>query len=357
MLRLVRINSWWNTIVPQVLGWVYFSILTKIFFAAEHRGAHGVSLYAKADIARYILFFIALVSIAAFGYLLNDLCDIEADTKSGKPNHLAGLDVAKRIFIVSLSLSVGMVAWIKLNFYPDLYLPLKRLANLLFCAQITALVFYSVKPLRLKERAEMGVLVDAFYGHLNPVLITLCVFGFSGILRTWGALLITLLVLLCFVKGIRNILLHQIEDRKKDFEAGLNTAVIKYGPWRVINFINRFLFPAEVIFLVLLTLIICMHIPPCIICLMAFILMSYLKFSGWKLGYADRRLVEFKFTYFMNDYYEAWLPVFLLMFLCVYRHEFVFLLILHLALFPSFISKMGKDIKAIRENFKTEEDY
>jgi 4-hydroxybenzoate polyprenyltransferase len=343
--------------VPQVLGWVYFSILTKIFFAAEHRGTHGVSLYAKADIARYILFFIALVSIAAFGYLLNDLCDVEADTKSGKPNGLAGFVLLLRIVIVSIPLAIGVVAWMELNRFPDLYLPLKRLANLLFCAQITALVFYSVKPLRLKERAELGILTDAFYGHLNPVLITLCVFGFSGILRTWGALLITLLVLVCFIKGIRNILLHQIEDRKKDIEAGLNTAVTKYGPWRVINLINRFLFPAEVGFLILLTLVICTHIPPCIICLAAFVLMSYLKFSGWKLGYADRRLVEFKFTYFMNDYYEAWLPVFLLMFLCVYRHEFVFLLILHLALFPSFISKMGKDIRAIRENFKTEEDY
>jgi 4-hydroxybenzoate polyprenyltransferase len=343
--------------VPQVLGWVYFSLLTKIYFAAEHPGTHGVSLYARADIARYTLFFISLISISAFGYLLNDLCDVEGDTKSGKPNGLVGFVLLTRIVIVIVPLAVGVTAWIEMNRYPDLYLPLKYLANLLFCAQIAALLFYSVKPLRLKERAELGVIVDAFYGHLNPVLITICVFGFSGILHLWGALLITLLVLVCFIKGVRNILLHQIEDRKKDLEAGLNTAVTKYGPWRVINLINRFLFPAEVGFLVLLTLIICMHIPPCFICLLGFAVLSYLKFSGWKLGYADRRLVEFKFSYFMNDYYEAWLPVFLLMFLSVFRHEFVFLLILHLVLFPSFISKMGKEIRAIRENFKTEEDY
>ena len=91
--------------MPQVLGWVYFSILSKIFFAAEHRGAHGVSLYGKADIARYILFFIALVSIAAFGYLLNDFCDVEADTKSGKPNGLAGIALLLRIIKVSILLN------------------------------------------------------------------------------------------------------------------------------------------------------------------------------------------------------------------------------------------------------------
>jgi len=356
-MKLLRLNSWWNTIVPQVLGWVYFSMLTKIFFVAEHPGTHGITLTAKVDLARYALFFIALIAIAAFGYLLNDLCDVEADTKAGKPNGLAGFALFLRLIIVSVPLVIGIVAWLELNRYPDLYLPLKKLTNVLFCAQIMALVIYSVQPLRLKERAEMGILVDAFYGHLNPVLITLCVFGFSGILRIWGALVITLIVLVCFTKGIRNILLHQIEDRKKDLEAGLNTAVTKYGPWRIINFINRFLFPAELVFLLLLTLIICTHIPPCIICLIGFSVVSYLKFSGWKLGYADRRLVEFKFTYFMNDYYEAWLPVFLLAFLAVFRHEFVFLLILHLVLFPSFIIKMGKDFKAIRDNFKTEEDY
>jgi 4-hydroxybenzoate polyprenyltransferase len=340
-----------------VLGWVYFSILTRIFFAAGHPGTHGISLYSRAYIARYVLFFISLVSIAAFGYLLNDLCDVEADTKSGKPNHLAVFDLAKRIVIVGIALITGITAWIELNRYPDLYLPLKSLTNFLFGAQIIALVLYSVKPFRLKERAEWGVLVDAFYGHLNPVLITICVFGFSGILHLWGALVIIFLFLVCLVKGVRNILLHQVEDRKKDIDAGQNTAVTKYGPWRVINFINRFLFPTEAILLVLLTLIICMHIPPCFISLLGFAFISYLKFSGWKIGYADRRLIEFKFTYFMNDYYEAWLPVFLLMFLCVYRHEFVFLLILHLALFPSFISKMRKDLQAIGENFKTEEDY
>jgi hypothetical protein len=47
----------------------------------------------------------------------------------------------------------------------------------------------------------------------------------------------------------------------------------------------------------------------------------------------------------------------MLVFLCVFRHVFVFLLILHLALFPSFVIKLVKDFKAIRDNFKTEEDY
>ena len=356
-MKLLRINSWWNTIVPQVLGWIYFSMLSKLFFAAQHPASPPVILTSKIDIARYALFFIALVSIAAFGYLLNDLCDVEADALAGKSNNLTDFALIWRIVIVAVPFFIGMAAWYELNWYPGLYLPRRHLANFLFGCQILALVLYSVKPLRLKERAEWGIVADAFYGHLNPILITLYVFGFSGILRHWGHSVMTLLVLIGFIKGVRNILLHQIDDRKKDQSAGLNTAVTKYGPWRVINFINLYLFPAEVILLVILTLFICMHIPPCLICILGFALISYLKFSGWKLGYADRRLVEFKFTYFMNDYYEAWFPVFLLVFLSVYSHGFVFLLILHLILFPAFIIKMKENLVSIKENFKTEEDY
>ena len=356
-MKLLRINAWWNTIVPQVLGWVYFCMLTKVFYVVEHPGSPFVSFTTQPDIAKYILFFIALVSIAAFGYLLNDLCDVEADAAAGKHNSLTDFVLLWRIIIVGIPLFAGVAAWYQLNHFPLIYLPRKHLANFLFGMQIVVLIIYSVKPIRLKEKAEWGIIADAFYGHLNPVLITLYVFGFSGVLSRWGHWLMTLVIAVCFIKGIRNILLHQIEDRKKDEAAGLNTAVIKYGPWRVINFINGYLFPAEAFFLGLLTLVICTHIPPCIICLMGFALISYLKFSGWKLGYADRRLLEFKYTYFMNDYYEAWLPGFLLAFLSVYRHEFVFLLILHLILFPAFIIKLRKDLKAIRDNFKIEEDY
>jgi hypothetical protein len=250
-----------------------------------------------------------------------------------------------------------MGAWVMLNWMAYMVLIPMGLANTLFTLQVLALVVYSAKPFRLKERAELGVICDAFYGHLNPVLITLSIFEIMPRSGHWHLTVICSLIIVCYIKGIRNILLHQIEDRKKDSASKTNTVVLKYGPWRVINFINHYLFTAEIFFLVCLTLVMSIHIPPLIIPLIFFAIVSYLKFSGWKLGYADRRLVEFKFSYFMNDYYEGWLPVFMLVVLSVYRHEFVFLLILHLILFPMFLIKLVRDFKAIRENFKTEEDY
>jgi 4-hydroxybenzoate polyprenyltransferase len=357
--KLMRVNAWWNTIVPQVLGWIYFSFLSSVVYGAQHIipcEPNGGSAY----LCPAIFFFISLVSIAGFGYVFNDFCDVETDMLAGKPNSIGKLALLWRIMLISGSILTGLCAWYQLNQDNHIRGSNMMLANFLFAAQIIALVVYSANPVRLKDRAELGIVVDAFYGHLNPVMISICVFGFESywqIGKVWDYLFVSLLVIVCSIKGIRNILLHQIEDRKKDEAAGLNTAVIKYGPWRVINFINYYLFPAEIFFLVCLMVIMSIHIPPLIIPLIFFAIISYLKMSGWKIGYADRRLLEFKFTYFMNDFYEGWLPVFMLITLSVYRHEFVFLLILHLIFFPKFIMNLFKDMKKIRENFKIEEDY
>ena len=342
--------------MPQVLGWFYFSMLSGIVYPGNSLAAAYATLPNQSYIERDVFFFLWLISTAAFGYSFNDLCDVETDKTAGKPNSLAKFPLPWRIVIVAIPFLIGLVAWYKLN-QNLVHSQRTDLANLFIGTQFLALILYSIKPFRMKERAELGAVFDAFYGHLNPVLITFCVFGLNPSSGIWFYLFITLVIIICFIKGIRNILLHQIEDRKKDNSAKINSVVLKYGPWRTINFVNNFLFPAEVFFLVCLTIVMSIHIPPCIIPLIFFGIISYLKLSGWKLGYADRRLVEFKFTYFMNDYYEVWLPVFMLIILSVYRHEFVFLLILHLIFFPMFGIKLVKDFKAIRENFKTEEDY
>ena len=342
--------------MPQVLGWIYFGLLSAVvlILPVEPSFVHNWTQFYAYNA---IYFFPALIGIAAFGYLFNDWCDIESDTEAGKPNRLAKLPAAFQLVIVAIPFLIGVGAWIMLNWMAYMVLIPMRFANILFTLQVLSLVIYSAKPFRLKERAGLGAICDAFYGHLNPVLITLSVFEVMPRTGHWRPSVIFLLIIVCSIKGIRNILLHQIEDRKKDSTSKINTVVLKYGPWRVINFINHYLFPAEIFFLVCLMLVISIHIPPLLIPVILFAIVSYLKFSGWKLGYADRRLVEFKFSYFMNDYYEGWLPVFMLIILSVYRHEFVFLLILHLIVFPMFIIKLVRDFKAIRENFKTEEDY
>lgn len=329
--------------MPQVLGWVYFNLL----------------LSNSPDLAPatwwidvVMVFFLALVSISVFGYLFNDLCDVEGDKIAGKPNALGGFHPLRRIAFVATALAAGIFAWINIGVKE----PFKKWADILFALQILTLIAYSLEPIRLKNRAETGVIADASYGHLNPVLITFAVFYDQPILK-WATAFFICLILVCSLKGIRNILLHQIEDRKQDRKANINTAVIKYGPVAALNFINRVLLPIEFVLLLGLTALISYRFPPFAIAMILFLGFTYLVISGWKLSDIPKRQLRFKFLYVLNDFYEGWMPVFFLLLIALQWHQYAFLLILHLILFPSFVIKLWHGLKKINENFKTAEDY
>ena len=337
MLKLFRTNTWWNAVVPQVLGWMYLCIRLDV---------HGPDIRMR-DV---MLFFVALVSISTFGYLFNDLCDVESDKKAGKKNTLGKFPFTVRLIIVVLPLLIGVATW------HDIFA--NAVANVLFGLQIMALVLYSLSPIRLKERGALGVVADAFYGHINPVLITLFAFMFdtTGRAGISGLIFLSILLVCLTLKGIRNILLHQLDDRKNDQRAGIQTFVVKNGAYPTLLFINNLL-PFEILFTILLALVFGYIYPPFFIWTLLFFIITYFKFSGWKLRDLPKRQLKFKFLYFLNDYYEGWMPVFFLIMLCISEPQLSFLLILHLILFPGFITKLWADIKTIRENFKTEDDY
>lgn len=293
-------------------------------------------------------FFVALISISTFGYLFNDYCDVEADRKAGKRNLLNNYSKPVRVLIVLLPLLVGSAAW---------HLTYPRLVeNVLFGLQILALVLYSMPPIRLKERGLGGVMADAFYGHINPVLITIFWHMHFNARPSWFIALLSVVFIVTTLKGVRNILLHQIDDRKADRRAGVQTFVVKNGGLGSLVFINNLL-PFEVLFAIVFALTISVVYPPFFIWTILFFILTYLKFSGWKLRDLPSRQLKFKFLYFLNDYYEGWVPVGFLLLLCIKDPTFFILLILHLILFPGFVTKLWGDMKTIRENFKTEDDY
>lgn len=353
MLKLLRANLWWNAVVPQVLGWVYFSML----YVADNtlRRFQGCSPPLETDAAIYLLFFVSLIGISSFGYLFNDWCDKEADKAAGKTNLLAAYKPWIAVVIVIAPLLLGTLSWIVMQ--SEMGHDRFHHSNILFTCQLLLLVVYSQPPVRLKDRAALGVIADAVYGHLNPVFVTLAVFFPFSTGNKWAIVFFTILFAVCSIKGLRNILLHQLHDRKSDAKARTNTAVLNYGALKTIGFINRILIPSEAVALTMLVLVISYKFPPFVISYLLFLFMNYLKFSGWKIHDLPARQLKFKFLHFLNDYYESWMPVFFLIILTSLQIEFLFLLILHLIVFPDFVLKLWRDLKTINENFKTEEDY
>lgn len=331
----LRTSLWWNTVVPQVMGWLYFCLL---FYKTP------AGLISKSTLS----FIGALIITASFGYLLNDFFDVTQDRATGKQNFFSGINRYASVVILVSVLCMSVFLWMQIE--------TGLLSDVLFLTQLISLAVYSAPPFRLKEKGIAGVLCDAFYGHINPVLITFSVFMPSVSLDQVHIFLVVFLSIALALKGVRNIVLHQIEDRKKDRTSGTQTFVIQNGGLFALYFVN-YLLRIEFIAVLGLSVVLCVLFPPVIISVFLFSIIWYLAFSGWKLAYLPPRQLKFKFLYFLNDYYENWLPAIFLLIL-VFKQSYLWpLLILHHSLFPGFIVKLRTNFKIIQQNFKSEEDY
>ena len=168
--------------------------------------------------------------------------------------------------------------------------------------------------------------------------------------------LAALVVLVLFCKGLRNILLHQLGDRENDRRAGLQTFVLARGPVRALALVNRLLLPLEVGALAG-TLMLLAPAAPVWVGFAAFLAFTALMFSAWKFPYLPRRQLRFKFLYFLNDFYEEWLPPTVLAIAVARQIELWPLLPLHFALFPKGLAKIPRNLSVLRENFVHAADF
>lgn len=340
---LLRFSLWWQHIVPPVLAVAYL--------------ACAVGALPPGELVASLPFFLlSVVGIAGFGYFLNDVCDIAGDRAAGKTNAAAGRTPAGRAGILIFLLALGLAPWS--------LLPRNAVNLVLVAVLIGTLTLYSVRPFRLKERGLAGALADTLYGHILPVAIALFTFFPDASLAlvrvssrrgpegTIG--LVIALGLAC--KGLRNIVLHQIEDRWNDRRAGTRTFVLVRGPLRALAWINRVLLPLE------LGCLICVLVwlapaAPVWVGFIAFLAFTVLKFSAWKFPFIPKRQLRFKFLFFLNDFYEEWLSPTVLVILVARHAELWPLLPLHFVLFPKGLAKLPRDVSVLRENFATATDF
>ncbi|HOG06012.1 MAG TPA: UbiA family prenyltransferase [Bacteroidales bacterium] len=321
--KKLRIGLWWNHIVPPIIATIYFVVWQ--------------SNLLNPSFWLYLLFFITSVTgFAAFGYFLNDISDIETDRLAGKPNSAFRLSRTSMLFIGGGLFFIGSIPWI--------WLPNSLSTTGLLVLLILCLIFYSFRPFRLKERGLPGLICDIHYGHILPVFIALNVFGILyGVKWSVGFLSGLLLYLLLFAKGFRNILCHQLEDEQDDITSGIKTFATLYGMKKTARIINYTL-AIESVLLILLFVI---YVPILMIVLSIFSFVNLLLIISWgtfKLPVKERFT---KLRFFLNDIYEEWLPLFLVI-LVVIKHTMLWwLLPLHLIFFNRGICNIGMDFLKI----------
>lgn len=337
-----RAQVWWPHIVPPLLAVAFFALGTAPELTPVDAGLKGLRFLAS------------LVGTAAFGYFLNDWADIGPDRRAGKRNFAAKSPFWLRPFFAAALLGLGGLPWLWLWRSG----PLAGWALVFWILLVACLVAYSVPPLRLKNRAIGGVLCDMAYGHLLPSLLTLALF--SPVPQwerpsLWAGLFF--FVFLLKIKGLRNILLHQVQDRSNDRRNGENTFVVKYGASTAALLLNRLMLPLELLLLLAIGVVMAHWAPIFLWTLLAYLTLQWLVQLAWIDIHARWRRLYGKFWYLLNDFYEGWLLYAAAFFWCQNQNVPYWAMAVVFLLFPNPVFKFLRDVRAIGRNFRDMRGY
>ncbi len=331
LLSFFRFSVWWHHLLSPLLPVFYLMLMLSTQW--------GTVAY------HLLLFLCSFVFTASFGYALNDCFDRGMDKKAGKPNSLSGWNTLGITFLLLVLFLMGIMPWYGLG--------IRGWPFHLWLVLVLCLLLYSLPFFRWKEKSFLGVILDVGYGHVLP--LSICILLFFPLMKPellhheW---LLFFVICLYLFKGGRNIILHQIDDRKTDMENESNTFVLNVGPRNMLPILNYYLIPIELVLMIGLHLILAKTLWFVPLFLFLFLSMTILKFSAWKLFTTPKRQWKFKFWYFLNDYYEFYAPLFFILILVMIKTEWYYFLLIHIVLFPRIFPKLKEDIQVIIKNIR-----
>ncbi|RYU79426.1 UbiA family prenyltransferase [Hymenobacter persicinus] len=307
LAETARVQAWWSYKFSPVLATFYATVC--------YLGAPVWPLVPKL-----LLLLAALVVGATYVSVINDWTDQEDDRLAGKHNRVAGkskaLPATILVFCLVAGLGMGYYFW---QWSPT--------STWLYLGAWVAFSLYSLPPFRFKKRGLVGVLADASGSHFFPQMLTVSLASawvghalpglWYGAVGAWA--------LAC---GLRNILMHQLDDAQADEEAGVNTWVRICGPRLAQRLGQMVIFPVEVLGFAGL-LVLSRQVWP------VALLGVYLALEGfkWRLWGNRAMILEPQARMLLNNYYEVFYPLAFLLVLS-FRHPVDSLVLgLHVLLF------------------------
>lgn len=275
--------------------------------------------------------------VATFGYFINDYYDLKSDLLANKKNMFEQLESKHGwLFLIPIGLATTFF-WILSG--------ANKQATILLLVELFTFFIYSYPKINFKNNSILGPLCDAHYAHIFPVFISIVFLNIE--LKTLTVILIYLWLLF---KGLRNILFHQLNDRKADRLSNLKTFPLVFGLGFSLRFLNLFILPCELLLLSLLLILNLPYTDLLLISFIAFQLFTAFLFSFWLFPKIPLRHFHSKFLYYLNNYYEFWLPV-VCIFMAGLKTELTLLiLLLHLSLYFNKIKNLGSDLKTVYYN-------
>jgi 4-hydroxybenzoate polyprenyltransferase len=327
----IRAGHWWKYKAAHILGFAYF------YF-------YLIKLPLKESIIILLLSAVTIIGVAGLGYVINDLYDIEPDRLAGKRNRMERFSWPVRVLIMLTLVAVALLPWLYLKSNPWIWI--------FMGFEIFLFGIYAHPLTRLKERSLWGPICDALYGHAVPVVIACLTYQqyFEEVPYPVWPFFIVLLIWQ-FLKGMRNIFLHQMEDHNADIASGMKTYTVKCGSKFVYRLITRLILPLEWFSGSLLAYLLYLQAPFIGIgfgLFLLFYLLGHGLFRTTQTGAKNFHLNTY--LYFLNDWYEDYFPwVFLLAMISVNWH-YSALAAVHLLMFPETLGRIFKDfILAFKE--------
>ena len=279
ILRFLRVPEWYDSKIPMLLSApLYFYVLD----APEPRRA---ALFL-------LVFFVFLFTYLAFGYVVNDFSDMEADRRAGKKKLITGISRPWVAAIIALLILAGAAPLCFFSQF-DWKAALILLLNYLLGAS------YSLKPLRFKERGIAGLIVSSAAQRCTPLLVLPFLWSIPPLLFIgWEAL--------SFLAGLRYILIHQYKDYEADVSSGVRTFATKHKKASALGV--YICFGAEALTTLLLAVPLALRYWWFIAAPVLYALLALLA------GYAVRRLMQqpffLGFTYVpLEDFFNVLLPL------------------------------------------------
>ena len=208
-----------RTFIVKYLGWrnwsvlIYNSIIENIFVAFY------IALRLDGEVAGFFIDLFCFICFSVFsttyGYLINDLADMELDARHGKANTFMEDTKHRACLIVLLFGAISVVFGTRFVGNPVFLL--------LWLAWFFSATFYSVKPFRLKERGKLGLAVVVLAQRVLPILLLFAAFEYEAWLEV---IVFTAYVLF---RGLSSDLNHQIADFRNDALTSTQTFAVDAG--------------------------------------------------------------------------------------------------------------------------------
>ena len=175
---------------------------------------------------------IMLCLLAIFGHMINDFSDKDVDRAAGKTRPIAIWPSYLSIVILTLLAAINCLI---------AYLIFDPLTVYLTIFTILLGGFYSIKPLRFKEKGFAGWATAALAQRSLPIIIIFQAFNY------WDFAAVALIIVSTII-GVRSIIVHQVTDLQNDLNSSVETVATLRGINHLKWLMVRVFFPMEILF-------------------------------------------------------------------------------------------------------------